>query len=293
MIKKIVKRLNSKFKHINSKNELINEYKLNGSIPWSNGYNDYKWQEIENSINNSALLHHFKSENLPTNFGVGLDERIIEYPWLLSKINVGKGRFLDAGSTFNFDIILQHPSMLEKDIYIYTYYPELNNFSNRRISYLYGDLRDLPFKNDYFDQIACHSTLEHINMDNSIYGYDLEHQNNIIDKNYDYLKVISELQRVVKQGGKILLTFPYGVFENHGFFQQFDKEMVQKMEDTISSNSSSTKSFIQYKQDGWVFASQEKCDDAISFNPHTGKGKTNDNAAHSRAICFMELIINK
>jgi ubiquinone/menaquinone biosynthesis C-methylase UbiE len=29
----------------------------------------------------------------------------------------------------------------------------------------YGDLRVLPFKDNYFDEIVCQSTLEHIDMD--------------------------------------------------------------------------------------------------------------------------------
>ena len=293
MIKKIIRRLASKFKPAKSTDDIIAGYQLNGSVPWSDGYTEYKWQQIQKAISNTELLKSFNEEHTPVNFGQGLDERIIEYPWLLAKINKGKGKFLDAGSTFNFDLILQHPAMFEKDIYIYTYYPESNNFSSKRISYIYGDLRELPFKNDYFDQVACHSTLEHIDMDNSMYGYDLTHQDNVSIKSYDYLNVIRELERVVKPKGKILLTFPYGVFENHGFFQQFDREMVQQMEDLVSANSNSKKSFMRYEKNGWVFATQEKCDNSISYNPHTGKGKGDDNAAHSRAICFLQIIKNK
>lgn len=89
---------------------------------------------------------------------------------------------------------------------------------------------DLPFKSELFDTIICQSTLEHIDMDNSIYGYDLERRDTMQEKSYSFLKGISELLRILKPEGMLCLTFPYGKFENHGFFQQFDSEMVSESE---------------------------------------------------------------
>lgn len=275
-----------------SKSEMIDLYKENGFKPWSAGYNEYKWSLIENAIKSKVILNEFEQQNLTDGYGLGMDERVIEYPWLITRILPGKGKFLDAGSTFNFQEILQHPLLSDKDIYIYTYHPEGNNFSNKRISYVYGDLRELPFKNNFFDQVVCHSTIEHIDMDNSMYGYELSYQQDSRSQSYVYLKVINELKRVVKSGGKVLLTFPYGKFENHGFFQQFNAEMVQRIEDAVVENCSLRKSFVMYEDIGWRFASQNDCNSATSYNPHTGKGKGTDNAAHSRAICFIEIIKN-
>ena len=291
-IKKSIKKLLIKQPKVKSKKELIETYNALGSVPWSEGYLEYKWHLIEGSINNKDILKEFELEQLTNEYGIGVDERVIEYPWLMSHIHSGKGKFLDAGSTFNFQEILRHPIMQEKDIYIYTYYPEENNYIKSRISYIYGDLRELPFKDNYFDQIVCHSTLEHIDMDNSMYGYELAPQQDSHSQSYGYLKVIRELERVLKPGGRILLTFPYGKFENHGFFQQFDKEMVLRLENSISSTCSIKKSFAKYEASGWRFATQAESDDSVSCNPHTGKGKENDNAAHSRAICFIEILKN-
>ena len=127
-------------------------------------------------------------------------------------------------------------------------------------------------------------------MDNSMYGYELGHISDKDSKSYEYLKVITELERVTQQKGKILLTFPYGIFENHGFFQQFDKEMVQKIIDVLSSTCNCSKQFMKYEEEGWRFANENDCANAKSYNPHTGKGKGNDGAAHSRAICFIEAL---
>ncbi len=273
-----------------SEQEKIAQYKSFGSIPWSEGYIECKWELINKSINDNEILNQFSTEILPYGYGKSIDERVIEYPWLISHLQNGKSNFLDAGSTFNFKTLLEHPVLNEKDIYIYTYFPEQNNFLDKRVSYIYGDLRSLPFKDEFFETVVCHSTLEHIDMDNSMYGYTLEQSNNKNKKSYEYLKVINELVRVTQTGGKILLTFPYGIFENHGFFQQFDAEMVDKIEIGIQSLAEVRKSFAKYEETGWIFTSQTECNDAVSYNPHTGKGKGLDNAAHSRSICFMEIV---
>ncbi len=55
----------------------------------------------------------------------------------------------------------------------------------------------------------------------------------------------------------------------------------------ISKHGTFELDFFKYLKDGWVFSDQSSCDEALSFNPHTGKGKGTDGAAHSRAICCI------
>ena len=270
----------------------IDEYIENGKVAWSNGYNEYKWKLINETIQDIDFLNKIRENILPLGYGKNMDERVIEYPWLFSQFEKGGGTFLDAGSTFNFNSLLQMPIIKEKDRYIYTFYPEHNNFLNERISYAFGDLRDLPFKDNLFNTVVCHSTLEHIDMDNSMYGYELSHTKQKNTKSYEYLKVIKELERVTKSKGKILLTFPYGKFENHGFFQQFDNEMLQKIIEVLSINYNCKLNFAKYQIDGWHFAKEAECSDSFSYNPHTGVGKGEDGAAHSRAICFVQALKN-
>jgi Methyltransferase domain len=289
IIKKIIKKIGFGFKAEAVVLNPIDIYLSSERIPWTEGYNEYKWKLINEGVNSNEILHDFSNGNLPSSYGIGVDERVIEYPWLISQIPQNEGKFLDAGSTFNFNEIINLPILENKETYIYTFYPESNNYASKRISYVYGDLRSLPFKDSFFDTVVCHSTLEHIDMDNSMYGYELAHVEDVKIKSYEYLKVINELIRVASKAGKVLLSFPYGKFENHGFFQQFDSEMVKKIEDTAQDTCTLKKSFVTYKITGWEFCKQEECDDAVSYNPHTGKGKGNDNAAHSRAICFLEL----
>jgi hypothetical protein len=62
--------------------------------------------------------------------------------------------------------------------------------------------------------------------------------------------------------------------------------MVAKITDKIQRNYSLT--FFEYLPNGWVVSSQEQYKSAESYNPHTGKGKKDDFAAHSRAICCIK-----
>ncbi len=270
--------------------EKVNNYVNAGRIPWSKGYEEYKYQFIKNEINSTKSLSFFKNKSLPDNYAVGLDERSVEYPWIFSKISENKSIILDAGSTFNFDFVVEHPQIKKKDLTIYTFYPEKNCFFKNRISYVYGDLRNLYFKEESFDEIVSQSTIEHIDMDNSIYGYD--EKNTKEEKSYEFLKAVREMLRVLKPGGKLLITFPFGKYEYHGFFQQFDDEMLQKILNLFLDRGKFIVEFIKYEKSGWRFATKDELSQIESYNPHTGKGKGIDGAAHCRSIACIEFIKN-
>jgi SAM-dependent methyltransferase len=195
---------------------------------------------------------------------------------------------LDAGSTFNFDFIVDHPIISQKQLTIFTYFPEENCFFKKRISYVFGDLRNICFKDSLFDEIVCQSTIEHIDMDNSIYGY--SGQQTIGHKSYEYLKAVAELIRALKPNGKLLLTFPFGKYEYHGFFQQFDEEMLQRILELFDGNGSYNLDFFKYEKEGWRFADRSELHAIQSYNPHTGIGKLDDGAAHCRSIACIEFI---
>lgn len=297
MLKKIINKLYKLFlerdlkKRIALQKEIKKIYFENGQVPWSKGYIVHKEESIINSISNELLLSEFSNKRIPEKFGFRLDERIVEYSWIFSNLKKDNSIFLDAGSTFNFDYLLDHKLISQKEKYIYTFYPEEKSYNEKKISYVYGDLRNLPFKNNFFEEIVCQSTIEHIDMDNSMYGYDLKSTLDVVtNKSYEYLKVIEELLRVLKPSGQLLLTFPYGKFENHGFFQQFDKEMVNKIIEKMDLSGKYDLVFFKYLPDGWIITNQESCADSESFNPHTQIGKKDDFAAHSRAICCLKFI---
>src|ERR1700720_3681870 len=73
-------------------------YRLRGRPPWSAGYHTSKRRAIEAAIDQRAVT---RGRNLPAGFGVAIDERVVEYPWLfghLSEMGKATPRILDAGS---------------------------------------------------------------------------------------------------------------------------------------------------------------------------------------------------
>lgn len=265
-------------------------YFKKGQIPWSRGYGIVRQDLIYKSIYNEKFNIDISNRKLPKDYGFRIDERIVELPWLLAKMSEGEGSLLDAGSSLNYDYIIDHPKVKNKKITIYTYSPEYCNYNERGISYIYGDLRSMPFKDNLFDQIACISTLEHIDMDNSMYGYQIPNNGWSNEKSFEFLKAVKELIRILKPGGKLFITVPYGKFENHGFFQQFDEELVHRMKEVLQSSGNVVEDYFQYVEGCWQFSNSESCRNSISFNPHTNVGKLDDGAAHCRAICSLIII---
>lgn len=299
MVKRIFNKLKSVIKAIISSNSStpnsynsIDIYKSNGMIPWSEGYVAYKEIQIAQSINDEDLIKQMKLKNLPSGYGFKLDERIVEYLWIWSHLNFKDSKILDAGSTLNFNFAVENKVINANDLYIYTFAPESNSFTNKSISYIYGDLRDIPFKSNLFDCIISQSTIEHIGMDNSIYGYDIADDKKSEQKSYDYLRAIDEMIRVLKPTGTMLITFPYGKFENHGFFQQFDSEMLKRISEMLNGSGVAEYDYFKYENTGWYSANQEELFNYESYNPHTGKGKGTDDAAHCRSVCCIKFIKN-
>jgi len=67
-------------------------------------YYEAREQEIRRVLGSPAILQTFlKSEALPKNYGRGLDERIVEYPWLMSRLGNRSSKLLDLGSTLNHE----------------------------------------------------------------------------------------------------------------------------------------------------------------------------------------------
>lgn len=139
------------------------------TTPWTIDYVETHRRLVAALLDDRAAIGLFaSSERLPNGWGIGFDERVVEYPWLLAQEPAGKT--LDAGSVLNHAHILDRFQPRLSNLHIVTLAPEEIAFTERRISYLFADLRDLPYKDGWFDTVISVSTLEHVGMDNSLYG---------------------------------------------------------------------------------------------------------------------------
>lgn len=230
-----------------------------GKIPWSPGYEAHKHAFISRIISDSTWLECFRSDSrLPTGYGVGLDERCIELPWVLSHL-ANERNVLDAGSALNHGFLLDSSILRERKLSIVTLFPESDCFWDRGVSYVFDDLRHLPFRDDLFDAVVCISTLEHIGCDNSIYTSNLQYREQATE---DYIVAIKELYRVLKPGACCLLTVPYGIYQHLGWSQQFNSTMLSQAITGFGGTGNETKiTFYRYSSSGWQVVSPDECAD--------------------------------
>jgi O-antigen chain-terminating methyltransferase len=144
---------------------------------------------------------------------VGMTERVVEIPWVLSRYR-GERRVLDIGPAFALPLYVQALTRLG--------IPELHgvDLAPVRIANMtvtHADVRRMPYPDNDFDLVICVSTLEHIGRDNAHYG--VEAPTDIIDGD---LAALREMRRVLKPTGRILITVPFGRLDIRSWQKQYD-----------------------------------------------------------------------
>jgi hypothetical protein len=260
-------------------------YRIGQRKPWSFGYSAYKYDAIADFIS-SPDFSGFKGRSLPDAHGYRTDERFVEYPWFFSRLKNSEKIILDAGSVLNHRQILALPQLADRKLYISTLFYEGRPEILPSPSYLYEDLRNMCFKDGFFDAVCCLSTLEHVGLDNTkLYSPNETDREN--DK-YSHLKAVSEMHRVLKPGGSLYLSLPYGIYKNHGWFQVFDGEMIQRIVDTFAPERFSA-TYFRYENDQWNFSNEDACKDGTCFDIHATKQYEPDYLAFARCVVCLEL----
>jgi hypothetical protein len=192
-------------------------------------------------------------------FGVGIDERIVEFPLAFQVADFQQpGRILDAGAAMNLSYIRQAIGTPAASVIHFTQSgdKELCRFQGDRYSYLFGDLRRTDFRDDAFDRILCISTLEHVGMDNSRYGGEQEWDSKGVGASVSlpagdgsHLDAVVEMLRILAPGGQLVITVPFGQARTHGWYQVFDQEGVAQILDVCLGHDILEKHYF-YRQ-GW------------------------------------------
>jgi SAM-dependent methyltransferase len=271
----------------------IDAYIKGGRKPWSRGYEESKFGFVKDVLSDRLLMEKFLvSEQLPKSYGYGYDERVIEYPWTITRLSDKKGRLLDAGSVFNFDVIVENPRISGKDFTVFTLAPEPRNYWQKGISYNYGDLRELPFRDGWFDEIISLSTLGHVGMNTCMYT-----KGRTSGKiGLEATKAVKELTRVLKCGGLFLGSVVFGKHQiiewsdGSPFAEQFDSRMLEDLLAAFSPCSRASVSFYKYTDDGWEISTEEACRDSEYYNIHRAESYEADLAAAARAVALFEVL---
>jgi len=235
----------------------IAAYLRSGRRPWSIGYGDYKGQYLRDVLSNDNLMKTFREGNpLPAGYGFRLDERTVEIPWALARLSNQAGRLLDAGSSLNHEFVLKSPALANMKTTILTLAPEGVAYWNLGVSYMFGDLRNLDFRDEWFDAISCISTVEHVGMDNSMHAGSAAVAKP--GNPNEFLIAIGELRRVLKSSGVLYITFPFGQYQNFGWFQQFHSQLLDLLVDRFDPRNV-TETIFRYDSDGWKLSNRSLC----------------------------------
>lgn len=252
-------------------------------VPWSHEYNRTHRSFVAAALDDPRVLRAFAGGlRLPPLYGIGLDERVVEFPWLLSRGL--RGHVLDAGSTLNHAHVLERLPAEVAQVTVTTLVSEQPALEDERLTFEDGDLRALTYGDDAFDTVACISTLEHVGMDNTMYGSDAAPAH---DPEADGLQAVRELRRVLAPGGRLLLTVPYGVAENLGWERQFGAAEVEAVVQELGRGDVSIDVF-RYDERGWQSSTLDEASDRHYRDYTRDPRPVADHAAAARAVACIE-----
>ena len=141
----------------------------------------------------------------------GTDERVVEIPWVLSRL-VESGRVLEVGYAYAEPAYLA--GLLRSGVELVGV--DLAERDVEGMEQVVADVRSLPLPDRSVDQVLLVSTLEHVGADNTGYGLAAE------DDPASRVDALRELGRVLRPGGRLLVTVPLGEPGDHGWFRLDD-----------------------------------------------------------------------
>ena len=137
-------------------------------------------------------------------------ERIVEIPFVFQNLDLDRGaRVLDFGC--NESPVSMHLASLGYEVVGVDLNPY--PFTHPNFTFVAGDFLKSRFPRDHFDAVIAISAVEHCGL--AAYGDGVE------DRGDE--KVVGEMWRILKPGGRLLLTVPYGRAATTSWYRVYDK----------------------------------------------------------------------
>jgi SAM-dependent methyltransferase len=222
---------------------------------------------------NSAKMTNNLIEGRVTMWG----ERTVEVPWMLERVR--GPRVLDIGSAEScyIDDLLHNKSVEQLVL------NDVREFSTHenddRVTCVVSDIRN--YKGSGFDTILYISTLEHIGLE--AYGRPREvgKDNSAYYPQRDCLWYTMQL---LNPGGQLILTLPYGKFEDFGWGIVYEKNMIDEIKHFWNVVEDTYYTLKDRHNDLWVEVPNEQC-------PKRGMDYYNGNMRATS--CAMLVLQNK
>ena len=118
-----------------------------------------------------------------------------------------------------------------------------------------------------FDLVWCISALEHFGMDNSTYTDQFT-----LSEDMD-VHAVKEMVRILAPGGRLLVTIPYGRYENHTWFRNYDDDHMRNLLAPMQSHADIHTSFYRHTHGtGWRVATAEELEHVGYYDQSNGGG---------------------
>ncbi len=136
-----------------------------------------------------------------------------------------------------------------------------------------ADVREAPFEDRSIDLVLCVSTIEHIGRPNSMY----ETVDDPGEERQDIV-ALREMARWLRPDGRVLLSMPFGRFEDHGWLINYDKEHLTALIDA-SGLTVVSEEYLEFAG-GWV---------PRDVHEVAQRGYRSLGAPHAGAVALIEL----
>lgn len=170
-----------------------------------------------------------------------MSERVVEVPWVLTRLG-RPHRVLDIGSVFAPRVYTR--ALVARGI------AELHGLDLAAgevpgIRMTQADIRRMPFEDEFFDAAVCISTLEHIGHDNTRYALTAP------SADEGGPAALREIARVLRAGGRALITVPFGRYKVYDWFTQYDLPTWQALVEAAGLREAE-RDIYRLGADGWL-----------------------------------------
>lgn len=203
-----------------------------------------------NRIRRYAKIYRKEVDSLWSAYKIGwllgkapdeLNDRTLEWPWVLkaAKEMENKGLVLDVGSSNTpLPLDLENLGFDVKALDINA----SKTIIGKNINVIASDIRNIPLPDNSLDLITCVSVLEHIGVKGR-YG---TKEN---DSDGD-MKAMCEMSRLLKPGGCLLITIPYGSRDVLPVNKCYNRERTNRLFKGLKKTN--VEFFIYAKGQGWT-----------------------------------------
>ncbi len=116
-----------------------------------------------------------------------------------------------------------------------------------------------------FDLIWCISALEHFGMDNSSYT-----DRFLLLEDMD-VQAVKEMMRILARGGRLLITVPYGKYENHTWFRNYGADRLRSLLVPMENSADLQTAFFRHTHgSGWREATGEELEHVGYYDQSNG-----------------------